>query len=131
MLQHLKAVVRVREGNVDHWFDLRPDGSLVDLPASHGGPELFLQRELDKAPLALFFLASLATLIDQHGVDAMDSLLLLSGQWVCNLWLSLDEVGLGGCPCGAGVESDLQAALPDSYARDSLLFSFVAGARLQ
>jgi len=131
LLPEVKVVLRVREGCAVRWFYLHSDNRLEHIAGACGGQELFLQREFDKAPFALFFLVSLAPLLERHGEGVLDSLLLLCGQWVGNLWLSLGSEGLGGCPCGAAVESDVQASLSEFFKRDSLLFSFVAGALLR
>lgn len=123
----LDPILRVRSNGKQGFYRIGQDGSLEKVASRAGGPELFLQRSLDQAPFALFFLASLAPIVGRHGEKGLDAILLLAGQWVGKLWLELGGLGLGGCPCGAAVESDLLEVLPPSYDGKSLLFSFVAG----
>lgn len=127
LLAEIKPVLRVRSDGRQRLYRIHGDARLEALSAAFDGPEMFLQRSLDQAPFALFFVASLAPLLQRHGEAALDALLLLAGEWVGKLWLSLADLGLGGCACGAAVEGDLQGRLPPPYADDDLLVSIVSG----
>ncbi len=125
----LVPVLRVRDptSSAQSFLLLHPDGRTQPLAKLAHVPELFLQRSLDAAPYALFLISDLSSALAQGDTDALDALLLDAGVWLGRLWLALSTQALGGCPCGAAVESDLQATLPAPFSTHSLLASFVAG----
>lgn len=125
----LIAIIRLRNAaeGTQQLFRQGRDGTLHALDCPPVSPELFLQRSLDQAPYALFLLCDLDSALHSRRTQALDDLLLESGEWMGRLWLSLSAHGLGGCPCGAAVEVDLLDALPSGLGDMSLLASFVAG----
>lgn len=127
VLDSIVPIMRIRSHTSVQFHRIDHGGLLRPLPLLGDADDLFLQRSLDRAPFAVFLLAPLEPLLRAGGETALDAALLAAGQWVGALWLSLAPLGLGGCPCGAAVESDLLRALPPQWSAHQLLFSFVAG----
>jgi|GEM_PF-2588007 len=123
----ITAILRVREKENQHFYVIEDNGILRHLCSEKNTPELFLQRVLDDAPFALFLTVDLVAFLRHRQEQDLDTLIVICGQWLGGLWLSISSNGLGGCPCGAAVEMDLQAILPSSYRNYSILASFVAG----
>jgi len=123
----ITPILRVREKEDQHFYVIDDNGLLHHLCSENKIPELFLQRSLDRAPLALFLIADLLPVLKSRQERGLDMLISICGQWLGGLWLSITSNGLGGCPCGAAVEIDLQAVLPSIYQNHSIIASFVAG----
>jgi len=123
----ITPILRVREKENQRFYVIDDNGLLRHLCPEKNTPELFLQRVLDDAPFALFMTVDLVSFLSRRQEQDLDTLVSICGQWLGGLWLSISSNGLGGCPCGAAVEMDLQAALPSNYRNYSILASFVAG----
>jgi len=123
----IMPIIRMREADKQCFYRMDDSGMLHRLSSRNTAPELFLQKSLDAAPFALFLTANLFYFLEHRGKKELDALISMCGQWLGMLWLSLASSGLGGCPCGAAVEMDLQAALPPDYRDHSILASFVSG----
>lgn len=126
---NLVAVIRLYNATecTQQFFRLACDGTLRTLDCPPASPELFLQRSLNQAPYSLFLLGDLGSVLQSRGTESLDDLLLESGEWMGRLWLNLAAKGLGGCPCGAAVETDLLDTLPSGFSGMSLLASFATG----
>jgi len=123
----IRPILRVRKAGRQDFYLMDDDGELHPLCSGNDIPELFLQKNLDNAPFALFLTADLFSFLEHRCEKELGALIVICGQWLGTLWLSLSSSGLGGCPCGAAVEMDLQAVLPPHYRNYSLLASFVSG----
>jgi len=123
----ITPILRVREAGNQDFYRIDDKGALFQLRSADEAPELFLQKNLDNAPFSLFLTADLLSFLEHREKQDLDALVSMCGQWMGILWLSLSSSGLGGCPCGAAVEMDLQAVLPIEYRSHNILASFVAG----
>jgi len=127
LVSHITPIIRVRGADDQCFYLMDGEGTPRYLCSKSTAPELFLQRTLDNAPFAFFLTSNLFSFLEHREEKDLDALISGCGQWLGTLWLLLPSLGLGGCPCGAAVEMDLQAILPSDYRNHSLLASFVSG----
>jgi hypothetical protein len=127
LLHAIVPLVRAIDDGKQSVHVISQTGIPANVSSSTRPDELFLQRSLNQAPLALFLTVDMRAVLNIRSEYGLDGATLLCGEWMGRLWLGLDSHQLAGCPCGAAVETELQALLPPGFRHLSVLASFVAG----